>query len=312
MLQFGQLRTFYGSVWPDAVPYRILLNPQLDNGTDFTNKASASGNLVLLNCHPSTRDFVAGTAVVVHEMCHSLSVQQRLVLQRQLEGWYLHHASPNRRFAYNFMEEALATVAGQWVFAQQTGQLEAGEWYNDEYIDRYAKALYPVMAGYVERSQAIDSLFVSQAISIFDQTFPRAAANYVNLFRNVLYWSNADDFQATVRPFIDRFGSTFTQSATSILQSAAALRIAQNGEFLPMILVTREHKATLRYLSQNLPALRGQRLRPEKSFLLSATGPNSPIILVNVHDPAQLTAAAVLLAKQGHLDPAHPVKWLNE
>ncbi|MBO2008277.1 hypothetical protein [Hymenobacter negativus] len=306
MQQFGWLRTFYGSAWPDSLPYRILLNPQLDvkqggAGLTFTNHATATGNLVLLDCHPVSRAFVDGTAVVFHEMSHTLSVQQRLRLQQQVEGWYLHHPSPNRRSAYNLMEEALATVAGEWIYARQAGHPESGEWYHDDYINRYAKAIYPLMTGYVERGQRIDSLFVSQAIGIFDQTFPQAATDYVNLFRNVLYWTNADDFQAAVQPFQDRFRSTFTFSSSPILNSVKALSRAQSGEVLPVILVTREHAATLRYLRANLPALRQQRLRPEKSFLLSTTGPSGPIILVNAHDPAQLTAAAKLLEQQGHM-----------
>lgn len=312
MQKFGRLRTFYGSVWPDALPYRVLLTPQLDvkqgyNGLIFTNHATAMGNLVLLDCHPESRTFVDGTAVVFHEMSHTLSTQQRLGLQQQLEGWYLHHASPNRRYAYNLMEEALATVAGEWIYAQQKGRPESGEWYFDDYIDRYAKALYPLMTSYVERGKTIDSLFVNEAVSLFDQTFPQAATSYVNLFRNVLYWTNADDFQATVQPFRDRFRSNFTYSTTPILNSAKALERARSGEVLPVILITREHAATLRYLRENLPALHAQRLRPESSFLLSTTGPSGPLILVNVHDPAQLTAAAKLLEQQGQLNLKQPL-----
>lgn len=316
MPKFGQLRTFYGSVWPDAVPYRVLLSPQLDvgqgfNGLIFSNHATAVGNLVLLDCHPTSRTFVDGTAVVFHEMSHSLSVQQRLGLQQQLEGWYLHHPSANRRAAYNLMEEALATVAGEWIYAQQTGKPESGEWYHDDYINRYAHALYPLMTGYVARGQTIDSLFVSQAIGIFDQTFPQAATEYVSLFRNVLYWTNAEDFQATVRPFRDRFRSTFTLSTSPILNSEKALQRAQSGEVLPVILVTNDHKATLRYLRAHLPALRAHRLRPEQSFLLSTTGPSGPLILVNAHDAAQLTAAAKLLEQQGHLNAKAPLVLLK-
>ena len=316
MRQFGRLRTFYGSVWPDALPYRVLLNPQLNAkpgaaGLVFTNHATATGNLVLLDCHPVSRTFVDGTAVVFHEMSHTLSTQQRLGLQQQLEGWYLHQPSPNRRYAYNLMEEALATVAGEWIYAQQTGRPESGEWYQDDCINRYAKAIYPLMTGYVERGQPIDSLFVNQAVSLFDHTFPQAATDYVNLFRNVLYWSNAEDFQATVQPFRDRFRSTFTYSTTPILNSVKALGKAQSGEVLPVILITREHAAALRYLRHNLPALRKLRLRPEQSFLLSTVGPTGPLILVNAHDPAQLTAAAKLLEQQGHLDPKQPLVLLK-
>ena len=316
MPKFGQLRTFYGSVWPDNLPYRILLTPQLDvkqgfNGLIFTNHATAMGNLVLLDCHPNSRSFVDGSAVVFHEMSHTLSAQQRLGLQQQLEGWYLRHPSPNHRYAYNLMEEALATVAGEWIYAQQKGRPEPGEWYYDDYINRYAHALYPLMTDYVERGRTIDSLFVHEAVALFDRTFPQAATSYVNLFRNVLYWTDADDFQATVQPFQDQFRSNFTYSTTPILNSAKALERARSGEVLPVILITREHAATLRYLRENLPALRKQRLRPEKAFLLTITGPNGPLILVNAHEPAQLTAAAKLLEQQGQLDEKQPLVLLK-
>jgi len=311
MRPFGLLRAFYGSVWPDALPYRILLNPQLVPGKDFTNKASVSGNVVLLNCYPASRDFVGGSTIMLHEMCHSLSTQQRLALQQQLEGWYLHNASPNRRYAYNLMEEGLATAAGEWIYAQQTGQPETGEWYHDDYIDRYAHALYPLVAGYTERGQTIDSAFVKQALGQFDALFPQAATDYVNLFRNVLYWTDAENFSAAVRPFRDRFNSTFTGTSTPILHSAGALAMVKEGSYLPVILITREHAATLKYLRQQLPALHPYRLRPEQSFLLSTTGPDGPIVLVNTHNPAELVAAAELLKQHGHMNAKEPLVRLN-
>ena len=310
MQKFGRLRTFYGSVWPDALPYRILLSPELDKRTDFTNQAHALGNLVVLDCHATSRDFVGGSAVVFHEMSHTLSMQQRLALQQQVEKWYLGDASPAKRFAYNLMEEALATVAGEWLYAQQAGQPEAGEWYHDDYINRYAQALYPLMTSYVERGQELDSAFVTQAIGLFDRTFPQAATEYVNLFRNVLYWSDADDPQAVGQPFRDRFRSTFTYVVTPIVAQAKGVEKARSGDYLPVIVVTRQHAATLRYLRQQLPALRGQRLRPEQSFVLSTTGPAGPIIIVCTHDPAQLTTAAEKLKQQGHIAAKQPLMLL--
>ena len=72
--------------------------------------------------------------------------------------------------------------------------------------------------------------------------------------------------------------------------------------------MTRQHEATLRYLRQHLPA---HRLRPADSFVLSTTGPAGPRVLVGTHDPAQLTAAAKLLARQGHIDLARPLTLLK-
>ena len=76
-------------------------------------------------------------------------------------------------------------------------------------------------------------------------------------------------------------------------------------------MVTRQHEATLRYLRQQLPVLRAHRLHPEQSFVLSTTGPSGPLILVNAHDPAQLTAAAKLLKQQGHLNLREPLVLLK-
>jgi hypothetical protein len=311
MQKFGRLRTFYGSVWPDALPYRILLSPELDKRTDFTNQGHALGNLVVLDCHPTSRDFAGGSAVVFHEMSHTLSMQQRLALQQHVEKWYLGNALPARRFAYNLMEEALATVAGEWLYAQQAGKPEAGEWYHDDYISRYAQALYPLMTSYVERGQEIDSAFVAQAIGVFDRTFSQAATDYVNLFRNTLYWTDADDAQAIGQPFRDQFRSTFTYVITPIVAQAKGVEKALGGDYLPVIVVTRQHAATLRYLRQQLPALRGQRLRPEQSFVLSTTGPAGPVIVVCVHDSAQLIAAAETLKRQGHIDVKQPLTLLK-
>jgi hypothetical protein len=306
MQHFGQLRTFYGSVWPNSLPYRILLSPQLDQGADFTNHAWMSGNVVLLDCHPTSRKFAAGSAIVFHEMSHSLSVQQRRQLQQHIEGWYLHNPSPNRRYAYNLMEEALATAAGEWIYARQTGQPEAALWYADDYIDRYAHALYPLMTGYIDRGQELDSAFVAQAVGVFDRTFPQAATDYVNLFRKVLYWSDGSYDQAPWQVFRDHFRSTITGTSTPIVDGDDALKMARSGEYLPVILVTQQHAATLRYLRQHLPALRHQRLPAGRSFVLSTTSPSGPLVLVCAHTEAQLAQAAALLDKQGRINPAQP------
>jgi hypothetical protein len=166
------------------------------------------------------------------------------------------------------------------------------------------------VATYTGLGQPIDSAFVTQAVGLFDKAFPHAATDYGNLFRNVLYWTDAEDFTGAIQPFRSQLPSTYTYSASPILNAPKHLARALSGEHLPVILVTRQHEATLRYLRQQLPALRPHRLRPEDSFVLSTTGPNGPLILVNVHDPAQLTAAAKLLEKQGHLDAKAPLVLL--
>jgi hypothetical protein len=312
MAHFGRLRAFYGSVWPDALPFRILLSPQLDAGKDFTNQAKSVGNLVLVGTLPTSRKFAEGTTVVFHEMSHALSGQQRQQLQQQLEQWYLHSPAGAYRDAYHLMEEALATVAGEWVYAQQVGQPEAGSWYQDTYIDRYAHALYPLMTGYIARGQQIDQAFVQEAAATFAHTFPSAATEYNNLFRYVLYWTDSEDTQRVEQDFRAHFRSTYSYSTTPILNKARPLEILKTGDCLPVIVVTRNHDATLRYLRQQLPALRQFKLQAKQSFVLSTTGASGPLVLVCAHEAAEVAAAAQLLDKQGHFDPAHPVIQLSQ
>jgi len=310
MARFGQLRAFYGSVWPDAVPFRILLSPQLDAGSTFTNQATTVGNLVLVGTHPSSRKFADATTVVFHEMSHALSTQQRLGLQQQLEQWYLHADPVPHRDAYHLMEEALATVAGEWLYAQQLGQPEAGTWYQDDYIDRYAHALYPLMTSYIARGQQIDQAFVQEAATLFARTSPNAASEYTNLFRYVLYWTDSDDAQQVEQAFRAHFRSNYTRSFNPIMDETKPLELIKSGDCLPVMVVTRDHEATLRYLRQYIPALHKFRLRPAQSFVLSTTGPAGPLVLVCAHSPAEVAAAAQLLAKQSHVDPAHPLTLL--
>jgi hypothetical protein len=310
LANFGQLRAFYGSVWPDALPFRILLSPQLDGGSTFTNQATTLGNLVLVGTHPTSRKFAEATGVVFHEMSHALSAQQRLGLQQQLEQWYLRADPVPHRDAYHLMEEALATVAGEWLYARQTGQPEAGEWYQDNYIDRYAHALYPLMTGYIARGQPIDQAFVREAAALFDRAFPNAATEYTSRFRYVMYWTDSDDAGQVQQAFRDRFRSTYSHSINPIIGEAKPLELLKSGDYLPVIVVTRDHDATLRYLRQQIPALQKFKLKPAQSFLLSTTGPAGPLIVVNAHDLAQVAAAAQLLDKQGHFDPAQPLVLL--
>jgi hypothetical protein len=133
----------------------------------------------------------------------------------------------------------------------------------------------------------------------------------VNLFRNTLYWTDSDDPQAVENVFREQFRSTFTYEATPIIAKAKGLEKARSGEYLPVIVITRQHAATLRYLRQQLPALRGQRLRPEQSFVLSTTGPAGPVIVVCIHDPTQLALAAKHLEQQGHIDAKQPLFLLK-
>jgi len=310
MANFGQLRAFYGSIWPDNLPFRILLSPQLDGGATFTNQATTVGNLVLVGAHPTSRKFAEATSVVFHEMSHALSAQQRLALQQQLEQWYLRADPVPHRDAYHLMEEALATVAGEWLYAQQTGQPETGEWYQDSYIDRYAHALYPLMTGYIARGQQIDQAFVREAAVLFDRTFPNAATEYASRFRYVMYWTDSDDAGRVQQPFREQFRSTYSHSINPIIGEAKPLELLKAGDYLPVIVVTRDHDATLRYLRQQVPGLQKFKLKPAQSFLLSTTGPAGPLVLVNAHNPAEITAAAQLLAKQGHFDPAQPLVLL--
>jgi len=125
---FYKLKTFYGSVWSNDMPFIIGIYT-IPGDRGYTT-ASPHSNCLALGVLTEEHVYEERISVALHEMCHVLYDEQPLKQQRKLDSAFLQSRSPAALFAYNYFDEALATACGNgWVYSVLTDSLDKGAWY---------------------------------------------------------------------------------------------------------------------------------------------------------------------------------------
>ncbi|RYF31747.1 MAG: hypothetical protein EOO38_31440 [Cytophagaceae bacterium] len=123
--------------------------------------------------------------VILHEMCHVLYDEQPAEIQHEIQKWFDENPSSFAPAAYTFFDEAMATALGNgYAYKELKGQMDSTEWYNNPYINGFAKALYPVAEQYLNSGKPIDKAFIDAAIAIFEKTFPDSLTDYMRYIRH--------------------------------------------------------------------------------------------------------------------------------
>jgi hypothetical protein len=166
-----RLARFYG-VPPDAPPRpRLLLVPVPDG---WGTHAYALRRTLLLEIRDG--DSLADqAAVVVHENAHFLFSRIPRERQARLEVAAL-AAGTDGALAWKALHEALPTACGQGVtdraFRPRVWSPRA-PWYHTEEVDRYSKALLPVLDAALSAGRTLDEEFVRRAVAVYTPT-PRS------------------------------------------------------------------------------------------------------------------------------------------
>jgi hypothetical protein len=165
-----RLASFYG-VAADALPRpRLVLVPV--PGGHGTHAYAINRTLVLEIC-PGDR-LADQAAVVVHENAHFLFSQLPNDQRRRLEA-AARAASPEGAAAWVTLHEALPTALGQGVtdrMFRPWGWSRKARWYDNQEVDRYAKALLPLLDRALASGAGLDETFVRQAVAAFPSTRP--------------------------------------------------------------------------------------------------------------------------------------------
>ena len=172
---------FYHTSWPANTPFTVALYPIPGKAGDML--ATPHVNNLCVGVLTDTTDYPLKASIVLHEMCHIFYGAQAKAQQQALDGWFQRSRSAYARFAYNYIDEGLATAIGNgWGVKQLAGSVKDGRWYGNDYIDGFAKELYPLVDDYLTRRQAVDSAFVARAVARFEKRFPRSPVDYNALF----------------------------------------------------------------------------------------------------------------------------------
>lgn len=253
---FTTFQYFYHSGWTNDIPFLVTLYPI--PGAKGNSTATPHANSLCVGVLTDETRHIERMGVVMHEMCHVLYDEQPNDFQHQIETWFNENISPYKQFAYNFFDEGLATALGNgWAYKNISGALDTTDWYNNEYINGFAKGLYPLAEEYLETHRSIDKSFIDKAIGIFEKKFPNSIHDYGILLNNVYIYSDAET-EAQRSDLFNVIGSEFQMSSAHL---SCPILDEKSKEFLKtatstqLIVITQNHQQVFSELKKVFPQL---------------------------------------------------------
>lgn len=293
----GSLSAFYGAPWPDGLPFRVAAYA-LPPSRGF--RASVVGNVAMTGMPAGFDADSVYASVALHEAAHVLFGQGPPALAALVRDRMLASDSPARRLAYTWLDEGLATAAGNgWAYTQLTGSLDSDPWYNDPVIDAYAHALYPDVAAYLDAGRSLDAAFADAAVAAFDRAVPDALTSADALFSFYSLVSDADDesLGGLLAPLDERFRARGTRVKTPVDAASVDAALATPG--LTLILLTDPATERLPAIRERLPSVL---LQTPGDAVYTVTFEGQPVLLLRASTP-EAVAAALDRLRAGGLRP---------
>lgn len=300
---FFKTNTFYQSGWTKDLPFKIAVYPiPFANGN---TTATAKGNALIcgfLAKRPNPHKDILG--VIIHEIGHTLYAEQPAKLQRDMQQWFDENPSTFAPLANSYLDEALATVLGNgWANKELTGKMDPNPWYNNPYIDGFARALYPMTEQYLQADKPIDKAYIDKAIEIFASTFPRAdkipatLLSEINLYLNAEEEEDIDRIEGTLYKYFNPFPHEYLISINdqSSIESFGVKNLTK------LFIVDTDHEETLALIDKHYP---DQKIESKANSIFSFRdqATKSAVIIINVQNQAMLEKALIQLSEQAYLD----------
>lgn len=305
---FFTLKQFYGSSWSDDTQFVVNLYPI--PGNKGSSSATAHGNVLSIGVLTGEEADAGKASVVVHEMCHMLYREQRPLLRDSIELYFKASPSKYSPYALSFIDEALATACGNgWAYRELSGVSDSGSWYNNEYINGFAKALYPVVSDYIKQGKTIDSSFVAIAIDTFAGIFPRSVYDYSILFNDMFIYHDGEthaERSAILNTIAEHFQVHSYMLHTPVAQDISIESLQSSGK-TQLVIVHKNHRRNLEVLQRCFPVIRNVvNGKQDSDFYLSfLDSKDRAVVVVFVHDNTKLEKAFSAIKAQRYIDTAN-------
>lgn len=285
---FTKINSFYNSCWITEIPFVVALYPI--PGTGGNSTATPHANSLCIGVLTDETDHVGRIGVVLHEMCHVLYDEQPAAFEHQIDKWFEENQSPFKSFAYNFLDEGLATALGNgWASEFISGELDPNPWYNNEYINGFGKALYPLVSEYIVSNRQMDQEFINKAIDLFGATFPNSITDYGILLNRVSIYSDADDGNS-IDQVMNAVGNYFQLTNSyfsSPILDPTALEHLKTGDQTQLIIIDRNHEVTFKALKKFFPELSKVKMTTNKIYAFFDEK-KRPVIVLTASDKSNL------------------------
>ncbi|WP_161499257.1 hypothetical protein [Flavipsychrobacter stenotrophus] len=264
--------------------------------------ATPHSNSLVLAVLTEEKDYDMRVSVAVHEICHVLYGEQPITLQSSMDRWFATSKDPNALFAYNYIDEALATACGNgWAYEQLSGKEDKTGWYDNEYINTFGHAIYPMVKEYIAANNQLDSAFVHRAIALFSDRFPVAYKNYQNLMNKVNIYTDAatqQDFGNINGVIHKYYRITSSYGSYPISESIQQLDQATGTQFF---IVYRDHAANYKLLCERFRQLRSYKSDAE-GVISFFDDQKRPVIILNAKDSSRIDRALAVMQSAGEVN----------
>lgn len=298
---YNAMTTFYNSSWESDLPLVISVIPYPEK-TGFT--ATPQGNIIVSGLPLDMDYFEVYFGVILHEIAHILYAEQEKSFQFELEKWFLNSPSKYKTFAYNWINETLATAVGNgWVYENLQGELDPLDWYNNIYINTFAKAIYPMVKNYLERNKKIDKAFIEKSISVYEKVLADKTYAYDNLITYAEMMLNKESKDGSLEGGImDGLFSNFRTRSYGLhtpFPCGDKLDSYLKNIKTQIVGVVENHKVELENLQATFPFLKMYELDVQRNFVLTHIKESGQVfILINVINENEFSKVFLLLKQQ--------------
>lgn len=305
-----KMQLFYGTRWPKGLPFIISMYP-IPGITGFTN-ASAHGNALVCNFladYPS--DYETRIGVMSDEAAHVFYDAQPIELQNSIEYWFMQNASKHKEVAYKYFGDGLAVSVGYgWLYGQLKGGIDQGLWSENTFIDRYGKALLPLVNQYIIEQKTIDSAFVSEAINVFEKEFPNSIYEYKPLFKTMTIFSNTED-QNKIKDISKMVKKHFNESEYEFItplkatQTHTAMARMKGTQFY---VVDGRYRSHMNVLKTHIPDLNEKLIKvrvpfKKNQYISFINSENNPILIALISDMKSFDKILHAIEKEQFINP---------
>jgi hypothetical protein len=303
---FLKLKNLYNADWSNDMPFTVALYPI--PGKKGNTSATPHANSLCVAVLTEETDYAGRMSVVMHEINHVLYDEQSPLFQHTLEKYFTQNTSPFAASAYNFFDEGMATACGNgWAFKYLTNKMDTTEWYNNEYINGFGKALFPLVEKYIAKGQKIDSLFVNEAIRLFGEKFPNAPNDFGIRMNNFALYLDIEDHdeagrQIRQQAFFKHF-SIYSLNSSSPILDKITLDAMKNSPQTQVIVVEIDPRKTINRLKTVFPELGKMQYDVKSNFVLNFMDKKNRLItIINIKKDG-LDAAIKSIKDKRYFDP---------
>jgi hypothetical protein len=304
---FRKIKKFYDSAWSSDIPFEIAIYPI--PGVNGYATATPHVNSLCVGVFTEEKDHVRRNGVVLHEMCHILFKEQRLAKQFEIDGYFKTNNTLYSKFAYSYLDEALATAIGNgWAYNQINKKIDEGEWYADKTINEFAKLIYPMVEEYMHLGMSIDKNFIDKSIKIFANNFSKAIQEYAILLNKTTVYTDEMSQVETVN-LLSEYFQIYSLSFSSPILHNYSYEFMENAADTQFFVITKNQQQIFTELKKRFSQIDNYEFKGKPMNLSFFDSKGRAVIMLVLNNKEELKSELQKLKSQVYFDIKQPLQY---